>query len=239
MRTILSLIFLIILVFCGWSGYKKGVIMGIFSILAFIISVYGANLLAVTYSGEVVDALRPFASGFVEVNIVDKKVRPAMGLDAMTLSTADFFAQNPGREKEFCTLTYKAMGIYDATSEQMADEAVALAREKEMDLPDAVVDVLCSRISFVAAFLLAFIMVYILVTVILNIPNISFKIPNLDVFNDVGGAVLGVMQGICILLVVGWALKFTGLLIPHETLAETFLVPWFMDQPILAQYLGI
>ena len=96
MRTVLSMIFLIILVFCSWSGYKKGLIMGIFSILAFVVSVYGANLLAVTYSGEVVDALRPFASGFVEVNIVDKKVRPAMGLDAMTLSTADFFAQNPG-----------------------------------------------------------------------------------------------------------------------------------------------
>lgn len=239
MRTVLSLIFLIILVFCGWSGYKKGLIMGIFSVLAFVISVYGANLLAVTYSGEVVDALRPFASGFVEVNIVDKKVRPAMGLDAMTLSTADFFAQNPGREKEFCTLTYKAMGIYDATSEQMADEASALTREKDIDITDAVVDVLCARISFVAAFLLAFIMVYILVTVILNIPNISFKIPNLDALNDIGGAVLGVIQGICILLVVGWALKFAGLLIPQETLSETFLVPWFMDQSILVQYLGI
>ena len=239
MRTILSLIFLIILVFCGWSGYKKGLIMGVFSILAFVISVYGANLLAVTYSVEVVDAMRPFASGFAEVNIVDKKVRPAMGLDAMTLSTADFFAQNPGREKEFCTLTYKNMGIFDATSEQMADEAVAYAREKSADLLDAVVEVLCMRIAYVAAFLLAFIMVYIVLTVLLNIPNISFKIPNFDAVNDIGGAVLGVVQGVCLLLVVGWALKFTGLLIPQETLSETFLVPWFMDQSILVRYLGI
>ena len=213
--------------------------MGIFSFLAFVIAVYGANLLAVTYSGEVVDALRPFASGFVEVNIVDKKVRPAMGLDAMTLSTADFFAQNPGREKEFCTLTYKNMGIFDATSEQMADEAVALSREKGDDLIDAVVDVLCTRISYVGAFLLAFIMVYIVLTVLLNIPNISFKIPNFDAFNDIGGAVLGVVQGICLLLVAGWALKFMGLLIPQETLSETFLVPWFMDQSVLVHYLGI
>ena len=239
MRTILSLIFLAILVFCGWSGFKKGVIMGVFSILAFVISVYGANLLATTYSGEVVDALRPFASGFVEVNIVDKKVRPAMGLDAMTLSTTDFFAQNPGREKEFCTLTYSNMGIFDATCEQMADEALAAAREKGLDLLDAVVEVLCVRISFVGAFLLAFIMVYIVLTVILNIPNISFKIPHLDAFNDIGGAVLGVGQGVCILLIFGWALKFTGLLIPQATLSETFLVPWFMDQSILVQYLGI
>ena len=63
MKTVLSLIFLIILIACTWSGYKKGLIMGIFSLLAFVVSVYGANLLAGTYSGEVVDALRPFASG--------------------------------------------------------------------------------------------------------------------------------------------------------------------------------
>ena len=239
MRTILSLAFLIILIFCGWSGYKKGLIMGVFSLLAFAVSVYGANLLSTTYSGEVVDALRPFANGFVEVNIVDKKVRPAMGLDAMTLSSTDFFTQNPGREKEFCTLTYTSMGIYDATSEQMAGEAVARSHEKGEDLLDAVVNVLCERVAFVGGFILAFIMVYILLTVLLNLPNISFKIPNFEALNDIGGAVLGAAQGICLLLVVGWALKFTGLLIPHETLEETFLVPWFMDQPFLVSYLGI
>ena len=239
MRTILSLIFLAILVYSGWSGYKKGLIMGVLGLLAFVISVYGANLLAQTYSGEVVDALRPFASGFVDVNIVDKEIRPAMGIEDTTLSTADYFAQNPGRETEFCTMIYQKMGIFDATSEQMAAEAMALIRENGMGITDAAVDVLCRRISFVGAFLLAFLMILIVLTVIGNIPNISFKIPNLDALNDIGGAVLGVAQGVCLLLVFGWALKFTGLLIPQETLSETFLVPWFMDQSLLVQYLGI
>lgn len=239
MRTILSLIFLAVLVYCGWSGFKKGLIMGVFGLIAFVISVYGADLLASTYSGEVVDALRPFASGFVEVNVVDKTVRPAMGLDAVNLSTADFFAQNPGREKEFCTLTYQAMGIYDVTSEQLSDEAVAYARDNGVELLDAVVEVLCMRISYVGAFLLAFLMILILLTVIGNIPNISFKIPNLDTLNDVGGAIMGVAMGACLLLVAGWALKFTGMLIPQETIEQTFLVPWFMDQTLLVGYLGI
>ena len=88
MRTILSLAFLIILIFCGWSGYKKGLIMGVFSLLAFAVSVYGANLLSTTYSLEVVDALRPFASGFVEVNIVDKKVPPTCCASRLTGSVS-------------------------------------------------------------------------------------------------------------------------------------------------------
>ena len=239
MKTVLSLLFLAILIFCAWTGYKKGFIMGIGSLLAFVISVYGANLLANTYSGEVIDALRPFASGFVEVNIVDKTVRPAMGMDSNKLSVSDDFSQNPGKEEEFCVLTYKSMGIHEATSEQLAEEAMAYARTNGVDVTDAVVEVLCQRISYVGAFLLAFIMILILLTVIGNIPNLSFKIPNLDLFNDLGGMVMGFLQGICLCLVFGWALKVVGLAIPQETLSDTFLVSWFMDRSILVHFLGI
>ncbi len=239
MRTILSLIFLIILVYSGWAGYKKGLIMGIFGLLIFVVSVYGANLLAATYSGEVVDALRPFASGYVETEVVDKTVRPAMGMDAGNFSQTDFFAQNPGREKEYCMLIYQGMGIFDATSEQLSREAVETARLKSIDILDAVVEVLCTRIAYAAAFLLAFVMILILLTAVGNIPNFSFKIPNMDALNDIGGAILGIVQGACLLLVFGWALKFMGILIPQSTLSETFLVSWFMDQSVLVNYLGI
>lgn len=239
MKTVLSLLFLAILIFCGWSGYKKGLIMGIASLLAFVISIYGADLLSDTYSGEVIDALRPFASGYVEVNVVDKAVRPAMGIDSTNLSVNDFLASNPGREEQFCTLIYENMGIYETTSEQLAKEAVAYSSGHDMELMDAAVEVLCVRIAYVAGFLLSFIMIIIILTVIGNIPNLSFKLPNLDAFNNISGTVLGVMQGIGLCLVIGWALKFTGLLIPQDSLSDTFLVSWFMDRAALVKYLGI
>ena len=239
MKAVLSLLFLSILIFCVWSGYKKGLIMGVFSLIAFVISVYGANLLSQTYSGEVVDALRPFATGFVEVNVVNKTVRPAMGIDSSNLSVKDFFAQNPGRETEFCTLTYEGMGIHASTSEQMAGEAVAYAAENGVELMDAVVEVLCRRISYVGGFILAFVMLLILLTVIGNIPNISFQIPNHELLNDIGGAVAGLVQGLAFCLIIGWALGFVGLLISQETLSNTFLVSWFMDRTIFVHLLGI
>ena len=239
MNTILSLIFLAILVICAWSGYKKGLILGIFSLLAFLVSVYGANLLADTYSGEIVDALRPFASGFVEVNVVNRQVRPAMGMDNENLSVSDYFTQNPGKEEEYCVLTYEKMGIHPSTSEQMAWEAMRYSAENNVEVTDAVVEVLCIRISFVAVFLLLFFMILILLTVLGNIPNLSFKIPNMDVLNDMGGTVMGLAQGICLCLVLGWALKFLGLIFPQEELSEAFLVSWFMDRSILVHYLGI
>ena len=239
MKTVLSLLFLAILIFCVWSGYKKGLIMGICSLIAFAVSVYGANLLSQTYSGEVIDALRPFASGFVEVNVVEKTVRPAMGIDSTGLSVKDFFAQYPDRKTEFCTLTYEGMGIYESTSEQLADEAVAYAEEQGTDLLDAVVEVLCTRIAYVGGFIIAFTMILILLTVIGNIPNISFQIPNHEAVDDIGGAVTGLLQGLAFCTVIAWALRFGGLLISQDTLSDTFLVSWFMDRKILVHFLGI
>ena len=44
---------------------------------------------------------------------------------------------------------------------------------------------------------------------------------------------------LCICLVLGWALKFVGLVIPQKTLSDTFLVSWFMDRSVLVHFLGI
>ena len=98
---------------------------------------------------------------------------------------------------------------------------------------------LCRRISYVGGFILAFVMILILLTVIGNIPNISFQIPNHELLNDIGGAVAGLMQGMAFCLIIGWALRFVGLLVSQETLSNTFLVSWFMDRTIFVHLLGI
>ncbi len=239
MKTVLSLIFLCILFFCVWNGYKKGLIMSVFSLIAIVLSVYGANLIAETYSGEIIDALRPFASGFVEVNIVDEVVRPAMGMENESLSVNDYFSQNPGKEEEFCYLTYVSMGLHESTSEQLTEEALNRTRITGDDIMDSVVEVLCERISFVGVFSIAFLMILILLIAIGNLPNLSFRIPNLELLDSIGGMVLGFLQGIAFCLLIGWILKFSGLLLSQETLSDTFLVSWFMDRTILVRYLGV
>jgi hypothetical protein len=48
----------------GWV--KKGLIPGLLSIFVIIISLYGANIVAQTYSGEFTPVLEPFVSGIVD-----------------------------------------------------------------------------------------------------------------------------------------------------------------------------
>ena len=76
MSTAIDLLLIAILLICGWSGYKKGLIMGIGGIVVFAVAVYGANLLSNAYSYEAIDALRPFAGGYVEKKIGEEVDAP-------------------------------------------------------------------------------------------------------------------------------------------------------------------
>lgn len=241
MNAVLTLSLLLIVLLCVWSGYKRGLILSVFSILAIIISIYGANLLSTTYSYEVIDALRPFASGYVETTINDK-VRAEYdiaGVETASISVDDYLAAHPEEVQPFCTRTFEHLGIHKKTAERLAAETEAYAAKQEMDIRDALVEVLCLRITYVVGFILFFILILIILTVIGNLPNLTFKIPDMDVLNDVGGLVLGIVQGILFCFLITWSLKFTGILLPQETLAESGILSWFMRLDLLYTFLGI
>ena len=241
MNAVLTLSLLLIVLLCIWSGYKRGLILSVFSILAIVISIYGANLLSTTYSYEVIDALRPFASGYVETTINDK-VRAEYdiaGVETASISVDDFLAAHPEEVQPFCKRTFEHLGIFPATAEALAAETEEYAAKQELDIRDALVEVLCLRITYVIGFLLAFVLLLIILTVIGNLPNLTFKIPDMDVLNDVGGLVLGGVQGLLFCFVVTWALKFTGILLPQTTLGESGILTWFTGHNLLSTFLGI
>lgn len=238
MKLWLSLGILAILIICTWSGYKKGLVMGIGGVLAVVISIYAANLLSTTFSYEVIPAMYPFASGYMEKKM-NEDVSEALGVGESGLSIEDFLTENPDLHQEFALRTYQALGIYETSAEAMAEKAELRATEQGLTLPKAMIDVLCEQVAYIGGFCLAFIMVLILLTVLGNIPNLSFKIPNMDILNDVGGAALGLATGFLLCTVLVWSLKFLGMIIKTETLTGSWLLTAFLKADPLMKILGI
>ena len=240
-KLILNLIMLAVILLCVWNGYKRGLVLGIGSLLVIVISLYAADLLSDTYSYEVNDALRPFASGYLETNI-NQKVREEYGIAGAatgSLSVSDYLTLNPSQSEAFCRSTYEHMGIYGNTAQTMAEKAVAYAAAQGQTVPDAMVEVLCSTLSYVGGFLLFFTLILIFLTVLGNLPNLVFKIPGGDMLNDLGGMVTGILQGLFFCTLFAWVLKFTGVLIPQDTLVGSFLPSILMELDPLAAFLGI
>lgn len=241
MSAIIDLVLLGILAICIWTGYKKGLLMGLGGILVIIIGIYGANLLANLFAYDLVPALRPFVSGYTESMMTDddSEVLKELGLTGTDYSMDDLFARNPERRAPFAEACYSSLGINEETAARMAERTVLYADEAGAGMRDAIVHILCETLGYVACFVLAFLLIVIVLTVIGNLPNLSFKIPQLDLLNDIGGAVVGLVTGLmfCVLLV--WALKFMGILIRGDTLPNAILGGWLLRWDPLQTYLGL
>ncbi len=245
MRWSIDLILLAILLLCTWNGYKRGLVVGIGGILSFVVSLYAACLLSGTFSHEVVSAVRPFASGYMD-RVISNDVAQAMGLDFTDqtpiedrYSINDVITDNSAEAQEFAETTYRCLGIYETAAQQMAQEAVDSSASDKITLKQAVTDVLCNRIVYVIGIILCFCIILILLTFIGNIPNLDFRLPNLEMADEIGGAVTGLLKGILFCMFAAWALKFMGILIGPDTLASTLLGRLFIKIGFIAHFIGI
>ena len=239
MRTVIDLVLLLaIIIISIWSGYKKGFILGIAGVVAIVVSLYGASLVSSAFSYEVVPALRPFASGYVESQM-QETVLEDMGIANTELSYEDILADDPELRHNFCATCYKTFGIYDDAADQMATEAEEYADSQGSTIEEAIVEVLCTRVAYIAGVALLFIIFLITLMTLANIPNLSFRIPNMDVLNDAGGAAVGLFTGILYCMLLSWILRFGGLAIGLDTFGDTLLAKFFHSIDFLTAGLGI
>ena len=63
---------------------------------------------------------------------------------------------------------------------------------------------------------------------IANIGNLSFRLPNMELLDEIGGAVLGFVKGFLYCVLLCWLLSFLGFLIGKETLEHTTLARFFL-----------
>jgi hypothetical protein len=242
MKTIITLVLIAIIIICGWTGYKKGLIMGIGGILVIIASIYGAHLLSVTFSYEALPVMRPFASGYLESSLSDKEEKPGVlteeGILLGTKSLEDFLKDNPEEARRLAQAVYERCGITEKTAAEMSAETTEYYAAYKGGFVSAMTEILCARISYVICFTLIFAIIAIILTVIGNLTNLSFKLPNLNLLNDISGALLGVFTGLMFCTVLVWVLKYMGMIIGRDTLAHAAVAKAFLSADNLAKILG-
>lgn len=238
MRFLADLILLFIIAVCIWSGRKKGLAMCIVSILAIIISLYAGDLLASTFSPAVTPAVRPFVSGYMDGTggVINKTVLYLQNGNS-DLSLEDFVNKSPDVKAQLCEKSFEKVGIYSSTAIKMADDAVSYADNNGKTLPAAIETVMTNSITYFLSFLVFFSLTLIILTVLGNVLNLSFKFPEMDKLNDIGGIAAGAVLGFMFCAIIAWALKFTGAFIPEADMNRTLLTALFLKINILSQFL--
>ena len=228
-RLILDIVLLLIVALCTWSGYRKGLIGGIAGILVVVIALFGGSLLSSAYSREVVPVLEPFVDGYIDSQNTRDDILEKLNYGYSDLSLEDVLARDSSLRYKYAEECMKTVGIYQDRAEEMAVKAVETADRNGVSMTDAVVSVLCDTASFVGGLTVAFLLILILLVAIGNIGNLSFRLPNLELLDEIGGAVLGFVKGFLYCVLLCWLLSFLGLIIGRDTIEDSALAQFFLQ----------
>jgi hypothetical protein len=196
--------------------------------LAIIIALLGGSIVAAAYSHEVVPAFEPFVDGYVDSSSMRKTVLERMGYGESDLSLEDILAADTSLRHDYAYETLREVGMYSQRAEEMASEAVALAASSGMTMTDAVVSVLCETVTYLVAVAIGFMLLLILMVAIANMCNLSFRLPNMENVDEIGGAVLGFAEGFMYCVLICWVLSYFGLVIGRDTMNGTTLGRFFL-----------
>lgn len=239
MNLALYIVFAVIVVVSIWSGYKHGMILSVAHLAAIVASLYLAALLSGAFSNEIVSGMRPFAEGYLDHQVASE-VMPKLHLGGGdNLSVADALEARPETAYEFCYETYRAAGIGEKPAKQMAREAQTYAAAQHTTISDGLVHIFCEKLAFVAGTALAFVLILVLLLAVGNLPNLTFRLPEHERLDDVGGALVGLVNGVAYCILLCWVLQFAGIIIGKTTLENNVVANILLKINILTIGVGI
>ena len=229
----LDLAVIAIVVFCGWRGYKNGLIRGVFGIVSLAVSLFLAGVAATAYSEELEEMLSPFIGGFIDsaiVDIADKNI--------------DIDISGYEKESEVFITAYKALrhfGLPESGAARVADMVTKDSKDGELNtgvLSNSVANRLSSILAFVAVFGIAFALLAIIFTVIGNLIGFVFSLPGLELVDIISGVLFGLAKGLIIVFALAAVVRYAGILAP-ETLEGTKILIYIVNTNPIADIIGI
>ena len=238
MSLALDLALIAIVAYCGWRGFRTGIINGVAWILAIIIAVYGANLIATAYSGEFTGMLEPFAIGVVDnaLGRDEDTGEDGEGIFSSTLTVQELQALDV---YDVSMLILQNLGLSAGAAEGIARETAQLNHMAGAQMTTDLTALLCDRITFVALFAIAFMLIFIVFSVIGNVFDLSFGLPGHENLNHITGAALGVIRGLLIITVLSIFVRYTGLFLSPDTVSATRILSRLVENNQLAALIGI
>ena len=237
MQILLGIGIIAILAFCGWQGYKRGIIGGVIAILFIIVSLYGGNLIASTYSDDFTTVFRPFISGYldsVETSIADELVPSHM----QGLSTEDMFRLDSSFEPLLAASVLEELGVHPSRVERLTERYLAYRSVDGVSFNRAMTDVMVYALCFLIVYLIGFVLILIVLTVLYNIVHLTFRLPGDRRIDQFGGATLGLIQGFLLVFAFTWVLGYLGLILP-EFAANSAILNFFIGNNFLGGFMNL
>ena len=215
-----GLVLAVLLIF-ACIGARRGLILSLCGLLAFVVAFLGASFSARTLSPVVADALEPKFAAAIEEQLNESIRQQAEAGEAAVLSPDDV-------PLEGVLDALREMGFYE-TLINTVDRAVESGMTAvAASAAAAVAAAIAQSAAYLILFLLGFFLILLAWRLLSRALDLVARLPGLHFLNKTGGALFGLVQGCIILFVAAWLLQFFGQMLPRELVEQTVLLKFFM-----------
>ena len=215
-----GLVLAVLLIF-ACIGARRGLILSLCGLLAFVVAFLGASFAARTLSPVVADALEPRFAAAIEEQLNESIRQQAEAGEAAVLSPDDV-------PLEGVLDALREMGFYE-TLINTVDRAVESGMTAvAASAAAAVAAAIAQSAAYLILFLLGFFLILLAWRLLSRALDLVARLPGLHFLNKTGGALFGLVQGCIILFVAAWLLQFFGQMLPLELVEQTVLLKFFM-----------
>ena len=215
-----GLVLAVLLIF-ACIGARRGLILSLCGLLAFVVAFLGASFAARTLSPAVADALEPKFAAAIEEQLNESIRQQAEAGEAAVLSPDDV-------PLEGVLDALREMGFYE-TLINTVDRAVESGMTAvAASAAAAVAAAIAQSAAYLILFLLGFFLILLAWRLLSRALDLVARLPGLHFLNKTGGALFGLVQGCIILFVAAWLLQFFGQVLPRELVEQTVLLKFFM-----------
>ena len=228
---VLDLLTIAVIALFALLGWHKGLVLTLCGVLVVFVAYFGATYVSETFSSNIAALIQPSIQ-----NRLDLVVEQALTSDDEPSHTLLLPAPDTGDQEEdpdaasleqvMAALRRSPIltGMYESVAQAISDGAVKVITTASA----AIAYYLAYQISRAGLFFLTFFLIVVVWSLLSRALDLACRLPVLRSFNEIGGLLLGLVKGVCILLAVVGLVTLLGV-VPEEVSAQTFLYRHFMN----------
>ena len=238
---VLDLLIVAVIALFALLGWQKGLVLTLCGLLVMFVAYFGAVYVSETFSHDLAVLIQPSIQNQLEAAV--EKAYPPGGTSTPAPLLPDPDGTHTPEQEAFSASLAQVVavlrrntvfnGLYEAVAQAVEDGAILVVTTASA----AIAEYLAHQISRTGLFFLTFFLIVVVWSLLSRALDLVCRLPVLRSFNEIGGMLLGLVKGVCILLAVVALVTLLGI-VPEEVASQTFLYRHFMNFQLLTTVLS-
>ena len=217
---IMDAIVVIILMVAVIYGAKRGLLQSLAGLVIVVMALAGAGIAAGTFTEPVSDFVAPMVESKVAEKL-ETAIEEQLGEVEWSLF------EESGADSNQIGILLELLGLDREVREALTERAETAIRDTGATVASAVVQSLVRTVIHGVLFVLTFLLLLLLLKVLLGAMTRVLKLPGLRGLNALGGAAIGLVEGVLLLFLAIWVARRLGVSFETAPLSEAHILQIF------------